>query len=90
MTDDIEREAEAARGEQARRDHRTSECQCAACIPTWPLQAGARLDLPRHPRTRELIATVRAGIGGHRLPSHQEGIEADEALTELEKRIGGE
>jgi len=52
--------------------------------------AAERAGEPQQPSTRELIATVRAGIGGQRLPSHQEGIEADEALTELEKRIGGE
>jgi len=42
---------------------------------------------PQQPSTRELIATVRQGIGNMQ---HDAWSKADLALTELEKRIGGE
>jgi len=42
---------------------------------------------PQQPSTRELVATMRQGIGNMQ---HDAWSKANEALTELEKRIGGE
>jgi len=82
---------------------RTTEGRCPRCFAA-PGQlcivgcSNSHPDAPgqRQPSTPELIATVRAGLAHNKVLSqvallnHVDVDKACEALTELEKRIGGE